>query len=70
MINYIIMFVVCVVFPTNAYAYLDPGTGSLIIQATIASVAAMGYIIKIYWNKIVGFFLRKKNVQIDGKKKQ
>lgn len=35
-----------------AYAYLDPGTGSLIIQSIIGAVAAIGVTLKLYWHKI------------------
>jgi hypothetical protein len=38
---------------------LDPGTGSMIIQATIGAALAALYAIKVYWKKIVTFF--KKN---------
>lgn len=30
-------------WPREAHAYLDPGTGSLIVQAIVAGLAAMGY---------------------------
>jgi len=40
----------------NSYAYLDPGTGSVIIQAIIGGIAAVGVIVKIYWYKILRFF--------------
>ncbi len=36
---------------TPAYAYLDPGTGSLIIQGLIGAVAAFGFFVKLYWHK-------------------
>lgn len=42
-----------------AHAYLDPGTGSMIIQATIGASLAALYAIKVYWKRIVTFF--KKN---------
>ena len=35
-----------------AYAYLDPGTGSMLIQSIIGAVAAVGITLKIYWHKI------------------
>ena len=37
---------------TNAYAYLDPGTGSIILQAIIAVIATAGATIAFYWRKI------------------
>ena len=35
----------------NAYAYLDPGTGSMIIQALLGVLAAVGAYITLYWRK-------------------
>ena len=37
-------------------AYLDPGTGSIIVQAVVGGVLGGLLIIKIYWKKIVSFF--------------
>jgi hypothetical protein len=45
----------CVV-STPAYAYLDPGTGSIILQGLIATIAVAGLTIKTYWHKILSFF--------------
>jgi len=36
----------------NAYAYLDPGTGSLILQALLGVLAAIGAYITLYWRKL------------------
>ncbi len=33
-------------------AYLDPGSGSLIIQGIIGAIAAVGVTLKLYWHKI------------------
>lgn len=40
----------------QAHAYLDPGTGSMILQGVIAAVAVVGLTLKNYWYKIRGFF--------------
>tara|TARA_B100000787_G_C16181141_1_gene291887 strand:- start:1530 stop:1724 length:195 start_codon:yes stop_codon:yes gene_type:complete len=44
---------------SNAQAYLEPGTGSVIISAFFAGIVA----IKVYWyfiiNKVKSFFNRK-----------
>ena len=47
-------FTICTYFfcISNAYAYLDPGTGSMILQAIIASIAAIGAAGTFYWRKI------------------
>ena len=39
-------------------AYLDPGTGSLIIQALVAALAGAVVVITSYWRKIRAFFRR------------
>ena len=39
------------IFNTNAYAYLDPGLGSIILQGIVAALAATSLTIKIYWQK-------------------
>jgi len=36
-------------FTTNAYAYLDPGTGSILLSAIVAGLVT----IKTYWKMIV-----------------
>jgi hypothetical protein len=40
------------VFPSQAFAYLDPGTGSLIVQSVIAALAAAGFALRLYWSKV------------------
>ena len=37
-------------------AYLDPGTGSLIIQVIAASLAAAAVVLRTYWHKIKSLF--------------
>ena len=41
----------------EAYAYIDPGTGSYVIQVIIASVLGTSFAIKIFWRKIKAFIL-------------
>ncbi len=41
----------------NAYAYLDPGTGSFILQAIIGFLAAVSAGFIYYWTKVKNFFL-------------
>jgi len=44
--------------PTNAYAYLDPGTGSYIIQVLIAFFFGGIFVLKMYWQKTKSYFLK------------
>jgi len=43
-----------------AHAYIDPGTGSLIIQGIIGAIAAIGVTLKLYWHKLKVLFTGKK----------
>ena len=58
-------FFICVcVFALSsapAYAYIDPGTGSALIQGLIAAVAAIGITLKLYWYRIIRFLGFKRN---------
>jgi hypothetical protein len=38
--------------------YIDPGTGSLVIQILIASFLGALFTIKLFWTKVKAFFLR------------
>lgn len=59
-LKFILFFLFILMFNTNAYAYLDPGLGSIILQGIIAAIAATSLTIKIYWQKIKAFFKKKK----------
>ena len=43
-----------------AYAYLDPGTGSMLVSAVIGVAAAVGLALKMFWYRVVGLFRGKK----------
>jgi hypothetical protein len=40
----------------NAYAYLDPQTGSYIFQVLIAASLSAVFTIKLWWTKVISFF--------------
>jgi hypothetical protein len=42
--------------PSEAHAYLDAGTGSMLVQALIASTAAALIAVRTYWTRIKNFF--------------
>jgi hypothetical protein len=47
---------VLVLFPPSAHAYIDPGTGSYILQIAIAGIAAGAIAIKMFWKRIKALF--------------
>ena len=52
--------IILVFFPTQAFAYFDPGTGSMLIQVVVGATAT----IAVFWRKIktaiVSWFGKKK----------
>ena len=44
---------------TGSYAYIDPGTGSIILQAILAFIASVFAVASFYWNKIKLFIKSK-----------
>lgn len=56
----IVLVLVFILFPIPVYAYLDPGSGSYLIQIIIASVAGAGIIVKTQWENIKTIFNKKK----------
>jgi len=45
--------------PQKPLAYLDPGSGSLIIQLILAGLLGFGVFIRLQWKKIKTFFTRE-----------
>ena len=35
------------------FAYLDPGTGSMLVQLLVGGVAAVGVALKLYWHRVL-----------------
>ncbi len=59
--------------PFSSYAYLDPGTGSYILQVAIGALAGGILVIKTYWVNIKIFISKykkptKKNVDKNNEK--
>jgi hypothetical protein len=44
------------IVPGIAHAYLDPGTGSAVLQIVIATLMGALFVTKTYWRKLVTFF--------------
>lgn len=42
--------------PVSALAYIDPGTGSYVIQLVIAAFVGVMFSVRIFWKKIVRLF--------------
>jgi hypothetical protein len=47
------LLLICVLLLTpNVWAYLDPGTGSMLLQVILGGIAAIGVAGKIFWHRI------------------
>lgn len=46
------------VIPAPLYAYLDPGTGSYVLQIVLAAVLGGLFAIKLFWHRIKLFLMR------------
>lgn len=54
-------FLVVVAGATPAYAYLDAGTGSMLLQLLLGGVGGVLMVGKLYWQRIKSFFVRRKD---------
>lgn len=53
--------IVLSLLPSPAFAYLDPGTGSAILQGILGALAAIAVALKLYWHKLLRLLgIRKK----------
>ncbi len=46
--------------PVTAIAYLDPGTGSMLLQVILGGIAAVAVALKLFWYRIIAFLGFKK----------
>lgn len=51
--NVLLALVVGILVPLDALAYLDPGTGSALLQGIIGGLAAIGVVLKLYWHRVL-----------------
>lgn len=52
----VIAAILMTITPVNrAYAYLDPGSGSLFLQVLLGGIAGLLVILKLYWRRILAF---------------
>lgn len=54
------VFAAALCISNPAYAYLDPGTGSMILQLLLGGVAGLLVIGKLYWHRFKDLFAKQK----------
>ena len=52
------VLVLLVAFERPAGAYLDPGTGSMLLQVLLGGFAAVGVLARLYWHRLTAVFVR------------
>ncbi|MDL2285947.1 hypothetical protein LJC24_00720 [Desulfococcaceae bacterium OttesenSCG-928-F15] len=52
------------ILPSSALAYLDPGTGSAILQGVIGALAATAIVLKLYWHKFLRLLGIRKKIEV------
>lgn len=45
--------------PRNAWAYIDPGSGGMVLQVIVGAVVGVGVALKMSWRRILGWFGRR-----------
>ena len=55
-LKFLCLIVGLISYTSPAYAYLDPGTGSMLLTGLIAGLATVISFLSIYWQKVKAFF--------------
>ena len=58
-LKFLCLIVGLISYTSPAYAYLDPGTGSMLLTGLIAGLAAIISFLSIYWQKVKAFFVKQ-----------
>ena len=61
----IFSFIFGELFVSDAFAYIDPGTGSMIFQSLIGALVGVGIVLKVYWAKIKFAILDRRSKKED-----
>jgi len=48
----VLLLILFLFFPASAFGYLDPGTGSLVLQVAVGGLLALAATVKMYWRRI------------------
>lgn len=55
---YLAVFVLLIATSTQAHAYIDAGSGSYMLQMSLAGILAVVYVIKLSWQRLKEFVVR------------
>jgi len=57
---FVVVFLTVFDFSRPAFAYLDPGTGSMILQVLLGGIAGVIMVLKLYWGGLTNLFGSKR----------
>jgi hypothetical protein len=60
MLAFFVIALCGLIYPSAAYAYLDPGSGTMIFQVIVGAIAAGSAIAHHYWNRLNSLFRRSR----------
>ncbi len=52
----VLVSILLLIFTQDSFAYVDPGTGSCILQLVIASLLGAAFTVKAFWKNIKAYF--------------
>ena len=68
--TFLLLIAAGLIIPGNAYCYIDPGTGSFMLQILVGIIIGAIVTLKVYWAKtkifLSGLFSSKKKTGKDG----
>ena len=56
--TFALALVLLATYEVPVHAYIDPGTGSMVVQGIIAAIAGAAVMIRMSWARIRGLFSR------------
>ncbi len=59
--RFLIVAITLIFFTIQGYSYIDPGTGSYMVQIIIAAFVGASLGIRIFWGKIKALFTKKQD---------
>jgi hypothetical protein len=59
--NIVILLFLLLTPTSQAHAYLDAGTGSMVVQALLGGIAGIAVLIKMYWRHLLGFLTKNRS---------
>ena len=65
-----VLALVAILLAQPAHAYLDPGTGSIVVQGVIAAIAAGAVALRLYWKRLRSLFGRRPTARTEEKQEE